>query len=240
MEKQIVSIPKYSNVYNSAPRYSEQKTQVLGEKLVKKETFYDALQILIAWLERGECNVKNSECFNFLIQLCWYHVEKLQAELYKNLENAKKDENGFLRECRNIQLQLIDIEDIFKVIDEQNIWDFFNPNHLEDLKWIQASIVDVRKDGDSQHKVPVVNVAFQTNPEYNEKESNIEVVQPENNVHKMQPKRGGFTYELNTAYQEAEEMEMNCKECENKWQESNTDETARKEIESIDMNSKAV
>ncbi|KAF8786995.1 ecto-NOX disulfide-thiol exchanger 1-like [Argiope bruennichi] len=196
------------HVYDSVPRYSEQEAEALGKKLVNKETFREALHILITWLERRECNERNSAHFYFLIQLCWNHAEKLQTEQKEYLKEIERtDKNLWNKNC-SIQLQLNEIEEVFKAVERQNLWDNFTQNQLEKMQEIISDSLNLKQNILKDYVGSAVE----------EKESNdmcTEVLHAENNAHKLQTKLGSLTYELNTVYQKMEEMKAKCKENEN-------------------------
>ncbi|KAF8791109.1 Ecto-NOX disulfide-thiol exchanger 1 like protein [Argiope bruennichi] len=102
--------------YNSVPRYSEEEAQALAKRLDNKNTFQEAMKILISWLESGECNESNSTCFHFLIQLCWNRVEKLQAEKKEYQEEIKRVDKNVLSRNSCIQHKLTGVEEIFSTI----------------------------------------------------------------------------------------------------------------------------
>lgn len=59
--------------------YSEHEATLIAEQL-KDDTFSKAAQILITWLERGDCNKRNAGTFYSMIQSTNSHVRRLMTE----------------------------------------------------------------------------------------------------------------------------------------------------------------
>lgn len=69
----------------------------MSEKLKQEDTFSKAVQILITWLERGDCSKKNANTFYSMVQSTNSHVRRLlneksmyEEELYKAKEMHRK------------------------------------------------------------------------------------------------------------------------------------------------------
>lgn len=60
--------------------YSESEAMNLAEKIKSDDKFLKACQVLCTWLERGDCNKKNSNIFYTIIQSTNSHVRRLQNE----------------------------------------------------------------------------------------------------------------------------------------------------------------
>jgi RNA recognition motif-containing protein len=70
--------------------YTDHEASVIAEKLKSDETFLRSVQTLIAWLEKGDCNKKNSNVFYSMIQSTNSHTRRLFNE--KNqFEDELKD-----------------------------------------------------------------------------------------------------------------------------------------------------
>ncbi|KAK8723768.1 hypothetical protein OTU49_011534 [Cherax quadricarinatus] len=60
--------------------YSEHEATLIAEQLKGDDSFSKAAQILITWLERGDCNKRNSGTFYGMIQSTNSHVRRLMTE----------------------------------------------------------------------------------------------------------------------------------------------------------------
>lgn len=73
--------------------FSEHEASSIAEKLKQDDTFTKAVQIFITWLERGDCNKKNSNTFYSMIQSTNSHVRRLLNEksTYEDELNKAKE-----------------------------------------------------------------------------------------------------------------------------------------------------
>lgn len=60
--------------------FTEHEAVSVSEKLKTDDSFSKAVQVLITWLERGDCNKKNSNAFYSMIQSTNAHVRRLMNE----------------------------------------------------------------------------------------------------------------------------------------------------------------
>ena len=86
--------------------YTEHEAMTLAEKIKNDETFAKAVQILITWLERGDCTKKNSNTFYSMIQSTNSHVRRLindknlyEEELARAKEQYRKQMQSMLNQC---------------------------------------------------------------------------------------------------------------------------------------------
>ncbi|XP_055930463.1 ecto-NOX disulfide-thiol exchanger 1-like [Argiope bruennichi] len=193
-----------SFVYNSIPLYSEEEAQALAKRLDNDETFKEAMKILIAWLERGECNEINSACFYFLIRLCWNRVEKLQVEEKEYQEKIKRLKKSVVSRSYCIQLKLIEIEEIFSTIEKQNLWTCFTQDHLEKIQEMREDLLNFKR-------IILEDCVLEKESD----DKNIEDEQAESSVHEMQAKLGSLTSELDIVYEKTEEMPLKYEENKN-------------------------
>lgn len=73
--------------------FSEHEASSVSERIKQDETFFKAVQILITWLERGDCNKKNSNIFYSMIQSTNSHIRRLLNErtTYEDELNKAKE-----------------------------------------------------------------------------------------------------------------------------------------------------
>lgn len=82
--------------------FSEHEASTVAEKLKQDDTFTKAVQIFIAWLERGDCNKKNSNIFYSMIQSTNSHVRRLLNE-----KSAYEDELNKAKETHRKHMQIL-------------------------------------------------------------------------------------------------------------------------------------
>jgi hypothetical protein len=82
--------------------FTDHEAQALSEKIKNDETFLKAVQTLIIWLERGDCQKKNANIFYSMIQSTNSHIRRLL-----NDKNQYEDELREAKEKHNNQMTKI-------------------------------------------------------------------------------------------------------------------------------------
>lgn len=85
--------------------FSEHEAISLAEKLKQDETFSKAVQIFITWLERGDCNKKNSNTFYSMIQSTNSHIRRLLNEKSTYEDELNKAKEIFRKQMQNLATQ---------------------------------------------------------------------------------------------------------------------------------------
>lgn len=85
--------------------YSESEAMNLAEKIKSDDTFLKACQILSAWLERGDCNKKNSNIFYTIIQSTNSHVRRLQNEKSTYDQEFKEAKDKYKKQMMTMTVQ---------------------------------------------------------------------------------------------------------------------------------------
>lgn len=85
--------------------YTELEATSVADKLKQDDTFCKAVQTLITWLERGDCNKKNSNTFYALIQGTNSHVRKLLNEKSTFDEELRKAKESYRNQMRIMATQ---------------------------------------------------------------------------------------------------------------------------------------
>lgn len=87
--------------------YTDHEAASVSEKLKQDESFGKAVQVLITWLERGDCSKKNSNTFYSMIQSTNSHVRRLicekggfEEELQKAREHYRKQMQMMMVQCK--------------------------------------------------------------------------------------------------------------------------------------------
>lgn len=85
--------------------YTDHEASAVAEKLKLDDTFTKAVQIVITWLERGDCNKRNSNNFYSMIQSTNSHVRRLLNEKTQYEEELRKAKELMKGRMQGILLQ---------------------------------------------------------------------------------------------------------------------------------------
>lgn len=91
--------------------FSDHEASTIAEKLKQDESFPKACQTLITWLERGDCNKKNSNTFYSMIQSTNPHIRRLLNEksTYDDELNKAKESYRKQMQCLSTQRKWTDL-----------------------------------------------------------------------------------------------------------------------------------
>lgn len=92
--------------------FSEHEASSVSERLKQDETFFKAIQILITWLERGDCSKKNSNIFYSMIQSTNSHIRRLLNE-----RTTYEDELNKAKEMHRKHMQSLSTQRKYNSID---------------------------------------------------------------------------------------------------------------------------
>lgn len=84
--------------------YTDLEASTVAERL-KSEDFTSAIQILITWLERGDCNKKNSNTFYSMIQSTNAHVRRLMSDKPTFDEELRKAQELHANQMHSLNAQ---------------------------------------------------------------------------------------------------------------------------------------
>lgn len=85
--------------------FSEHEASSMADKLKQDDTFSKAVQIFITWLERGDCNKKNSNTFYSMIQSTNSHVRRLLSEKSSYEEELNKAKESHRKHMQSLSTQ---------------------------------------------------------------------------------------------------------------------------------------
>lgn len=85
--------------------YSDHEAGSVAERIKQDETFSKAAQILITWLDRGDCNKKNSSTFYSMIQSTNSHVRRLLNEKTTYEDELNKAKEMFRKHMQSLSTQ---------------------------------------------------------------------------------------------------------------------------------------
>lgn len=121
--------------------YSDHEASNITEKLKNDDTFTKALQTVIAWLERGDCNKKNSNNFYSMIQSTNSHVRRLLTEKGHYEDELKKAKDLLKGRMQGILLQFSHIERLFEAAHHKKVWDHFTKAQRKNIEaWKRQSL----------------------------------------------------------------------------------------------------
>lgn len=89
----------------SVIHFSDHEAIAVAEKLKQDETFTKAIQILITWLERGDCSKKNSNVFYSMIQSTNSHVRRLLGEKTTYEDELDKAKETYRKHIHSLSVQ---------------------------------------------------------------------------------------------------------------------------------------
>lgn len=96
--------------------FSEHEASAIAEKLKQDDTFTKSVQTFITWLERGDCNKKNSNIFYSMIQSTHSHVRRLLSE-----KTAYEDELNKAKETHRKNMQSLSTQREYFKLNKTNV-----------------------------------------------------------------------------------------------------------------------
>ncbi|KAL1455939.1 hypothetical protein WDU94_000704 [Cyamophila willieti] len=124
--------------------YSDHEAASLGEKLKNVDTFQEALDVMVTWLERGECNKRNANHFYTLLQSTNSHVRHLVSE------KASVDEMfQQARDMRDVRIHAIaaqyqTVEKVFSAASQKKVWDHFSKAQRKSIDSWKKAAADIK------------------------------------------------------------------------------------------------
>lgn len=122
--------------------YTDHEAAAVAEKIKQDETFTKAVQIVVTWLDRGDCNKRNSNNFYSMIQSTNSHVRRLLSEKSQYEEELKKAKEIMKGRMQGILLQFSQIERLFVAACHKKVWDHFTKAQRKNIEmWKKQSMV---------------------------------------------------------------------------------------------------
>lgn len=122
--------------------YTDHEASNVAEKIKQDDTFTKAVQIVITWLERGDCNKKNANNFYSMIQSTNSHIRRLLNEKSHYEEELKKAKDLLRGRMQGILLQFSHIERLFTAAHHKKVWDHFTKAQRKNIEaWNKQSLV---------------------------------------------------------------------------------------------------
>ncbi|KAJ8959499.1 hypothetical protein NQ318_022196 [Aromia moschata] len=121
--------------------YTDHEATAVAEKIKQDESFTKAVQIVITWLERGDCNKRNANNFYSMIQSTNSHVRRLLNEKTQYEEELKKAKDIMKGRMQGILLQFSQIERLFLAACHKKVWDHFTKAQRKNIEtWKKQSL----------------------------------------------------------------------------------------------------
>ncbi|XP_064638616.1 ecto-NOX disulfide-thiol exchanger 2-like [Lineus longissimus] len=113
--------------------FSEHEAAMLVEHLKGDDTFMKATQVLMTWLERGDCNRRSANTFYSMVQSTNSHVRRLMNEKHSHEEELNIVKEKFKLRMNGILRQFEQIEKVFGAASKQKAWDHFSKAQRKNL-----------------------------------------------------------------------------------------------------------
>ncbi|KAG8194245.1 hypothetical protein JTE90_024575 [Oedothorax gibbosus] len=124
--------------------YSECKAATLGESLRNEDSFKQACEILITWLDQGECNKRNAGKFYSMIEITYNHVRRLVAAKTKIEDELAAVKQKLHQQSTANAQQFMDIESVFNHASAQKAWDHFTKAQRKVINQWKRQITDIK------------------------------------------------------------------------------------------------
>eukprot|EP00092_Neocalanus_flemingeri_P013009 GFUD01014019.1.p1 GENE.GFUD01014019.1~~GFUD01014019.1.p1 ORF type:complete len:925 (+),score=301.25 GFUD01014019.1:57-2831(+) len=118
--------------------------EIRGEASEESDNWEMAVNTLMTWLERGDCNKRNAHTFFTMIQAASSHVKRLlgdQTEYEQELTKMKED---FKKKLSAISAQFSQIERVFGSAGHQKVWDHFTKAQRKNITAWKKQLQDVQ------------------------------------------------------------------------------------------------
>uniref|UniRef100_T1GHJ2 RRM domain-containing protein n=1 Tax=Megaselia scalaris TaxID=36166 RepID=T1GHJ2_MEGSC len=121
--------------------YSDHEAVLAADLLKSDETFLKGIQIVIAWLERGDCCKKNANNFYSMIQSVNAHGRRLNSERSQQDEELKKIKEQYRKNAEIAGQQFSQIDKVFNAASHKKVWDHFTKAQRKNIdQWKKASL----------------------------------------------------------------------------------------------------
>ncbi|CAG2105135.1 unnamed protein product [Medioppia subpectinata] len=154
--------------------FSDHEAIQLVDKLKCEQSFVKAVDVLIHWMDRGECQKRNSGQFYAMIQSTNNHMKRLQSETTIFENEWINSRQLYHTKTQSVLVQLNQIEKVFESAMRQKSWDHFTKaqrkhidawfKQIKEVKSQQLEVVLNKReedemdlsDGDDDNDSPVI------------------------------------------------------------------------------------
>ncbi|CAD6215710.1 GSCOCG00000521001-RA-CDS [Cotesia congregata] len=120
--------------------YTDYEASNICEKIKQDDTFMKAVQIVVTWLERGDCTKRNSNTFYSMIQSTNSHVRRLLSEKASYEEELQRAKELMKGRMQGLLIQFSQIERVFTAASHKKVWDHFTKAQRKNIEmWKKQS-----------------------------------------------------------------------------------------------------
>ncbi|XP_014257458.1 ecto-NOX disulfide-thiol exchanger 2 isoform X2 [Cimex lectularius] len=140
VEKERLRVPSPPPV----PHYTEHEATTVSEKIKVEETFGKAVQVVITWLERGDCNKRNASVFYSMIQSTNSHIRRLLSEKANHEEELQKAKDLMKAQMQSLLMQYTQIERVFTAASHKKVWDHFTKAQRKNIEMWKKQSAEIK------------------------------------------------------------------------------------------------
>ncbi|XP_058798366.1 ecto-NOX disulfide-thiol exchanger 2 [Phymastichus coffea] len=120
--------------------YTDHEASNICEKIKQDDTFMKAVQVVVTWLERGDCTKRNATTFYSMIQSTNSHVRRLLTEKATYEEELQKAKELLKGRMQGLLIQFSQIERVFTAASHKKVWDHFTKAQRKNIEmWKKQS-----------------------------------------------------------------------------------------------------
>ncbi|XP_012265272.1 ecto-NOX disulfide-thiol exchanger 2 [Athalia rosae] len=120
--------------------YTDHEASNICEKIKQDDSFMKAVQVVVTWLERGDCVKRNSNTFYSMIQSTNSHVRRLLTEKASYEEELHKAKELMKGKMQGLLIQFSQIERVFTAASHKKVWDHFTKAQRKNIEmWKKQS-----------------------------------------------------------------------------------------------------
>lgn len=120
--------------------YTDHEASNVCEKIKQDDTFMKAVQVVVTWLERGDCTKRNANTFYSMIQSTNSHVRRLLSEKAMYEEELQKAKELMKGRMQGLLIQFSQIERVFTAASHKKVWDHFTKAQRKNIEmWKKQS-----------------------------------------------------------------------------------------------------
>ncbi|KAL7303960.1 hypothetical protein TKK_0003618 [Trichogramma kaykai] len=121
--------------------YTDHEASNVCEKIKQDDSFMKAVQVVITWLERGDCTKRNANTFYSMIQSTNSHVRRLLTEKSTYEDELQKAKELLKSRMQGLLIQFSQIERVFTAASHKKVWDHFTKAQRKNIEmWKKQSL----------------------------------------------------------------------------------------------------
>ncbi|KAL1129401.1 hypothetical protein AAG570_013928 [Ranatra chinensis] len=140
VEKERLRVPSPPPV----PHYTEHEASAVAERIKSEDTFGKAVQVVITWLERGDCSKRNASAFYSMIQSTNSHIRRLLSEKALHEEELQKAKDLMKARMQSLLIQYAQIERVFVAASHKKVWDHFTKAQRKNIEMWKKQAAEIK------------------------------------------------------------------------------------------------